>query len=190
VGFNGEVLVGRGEAFIQALTRIWDWDEEVSDDWQLLDGWRAVCVRTPADDEELAELAQAADGPVLACLVFESDSGLIRGISAAGTWTTPLGERQAKHPDAARVAVEWAARAGLLADASLVEEVLMLPWRPQVQRGFFAMLAALGIADHEFEDRPHFERPCDTFEPCRRYWCSPETSTCRAARIPPPPSRM
>jgi hypothetical protein len=32
----------------------------VTDDWPLRDGWRAVCVRTPAEDGELAELADVA----------------------------------------------------------------------------------------------------------------------------------
>lgn len=151
MGFNGEILVGRGEAFVDALTRIWDWDEEVSDDWHLRDSWRAVCVRTPADDAELAELAQALGGPVLACLVFESDGGHIRGVSAAGPWTARLGETEARRPEAARAASGWAAQAGLLADASQIEEVLMLSWKPQAQRGFFALLAVVGIADREFE---------------------------------------
>ena len=193
MGFNGEVLVGRGKAFVEALSRLWNWDEEVSEDWPLRDDWRAVCVRTPADDEDLAELAHAADGPVLACLVFESDMGHIRGISAAGRWEawlnsgqasslrawsivndeiggslypdgSPAGharveqlaagfqsEMEAKRPDAARAAVRWADQAGLLADVSQVEAVLATPWKPQAQRGLFALLAVLGIADHEPE---------------------------------------
>ncbi|WP_344659045.1 hypothetical protein [Catenulispora subtropica] len=51
MGFNGEVLVGRGEAFISALSQFWNWEEEVSADWPLRDGWRAVHVRTPAFGE-------------------------------------------------------------------------------------------------------------------------------------------
>lgn len=86
MGFNGDILVGRGEDFVKALTQIWNGDEEVSDDWQLRNEWRAVCVRTPADDGELAELAQAANGPVLDCRVFESDTAYIQGISTAGRW--------------------------------------------------------------------------------------------------------
>ncbi|ACU73177.1 hypothetical protein Caci_4313 [Catenulispora acidiphila DSM 44928] len=194
MGFHGEILVGRGESetFVEALAQFWNWDEEVSDDWQLRDNWRAVCVRTPAADGELAELAHAAGGPVLACLVFEGDMGHIQGISAAGRWEAWLnsdyaahlrawstvdeevggldpdgspadharvnqleaeyhGEMEAARPDAARAAAAWADQAGLLADASRVEEVLFMPWKPQAQRGFFALLAVLGIADPQSE---------------------------------------
>jgi hypothetical protein len=160
VGFNGEVLVGRGDAFVEALTQFWDWDEEVTDDWPLRDGWRAVCVRTPAEDGELAELADVAGAPVLACLVFESDLGHVQGISAAGHWEARLntdsaarlgvgGEWQANRPDTVRAVVEWADQADLLVDAAQIADVLSMPWTPQAQRGFFALLAVLGIADHE-----------------------------------------
>ena len=130
---------------------------------------------------------------MLACLVFESDMGHIRGISAAGRWEAwlnsdyasslrawstvgeeiggslypdgspgdharverlaaeVLSEMEAKRPDAARTAVRWADQAGLLVEASQVEAVLSTPWKPQAQRGFFALLAVLGIADHEPE---------------------------------------
>ena len=84
MGFNGEVLVGRGKDFISALNQFWNWDEEVSADWSLRDGWRAVHVQTPAFGDELTEFAEVVGGPVLACWVFESDMGRIRGISAAG----------------------------------------------------------------------------------------------------------
>ena len=86
MGFNGEVLVGRGAGFVGALNQFWNWDEEVSSDWPLRDGWRAVHVRTPAFGDELAEFAEVVGEPVLACWVLESDMGHIRGISAAGQW--------------------------------------------------------------------------------------------------------
>lgn len=150
MGFTGQILVGRGEAFVEALRQFWDWDEEVSDDWQLRDDWRAVCVRTPAEDGELAELAATAQAPVLACLVLESDTADIEGISGAGRWKAELQrEIAAKRPDTVRAAVAWAGEAGLIVDVSQVEEVLSIPWKPQAEHGFFALLAALGIADHE-----------------------------------------
>lgn len=90
MGFNGQVLVGRGEAFTSALNQFWNWEEEVVEAWPLRDGWHAVHVRTPAEADELEELAEAADGPVLACEVFESTTGHIRGISAAGYWEAGL----------------------------------------------------------------------------------------------------
>ncbi|MEY9934725.1 hypothetical protein ABH926_009393 [Catenulispora sp. GP43] len=194
MGFNGEVLVGQGGAFIDALTQVWNWDEEVSADWPLRDGWHAVQVRTPAFGDELAELADAAGGPVLACLVFESGMGHIRGISDAGQWEawlnpgyaahlrawntvndeigggvypdgTPQGharveqleseyaaELDAGRPAAATAAATWAARSGLHVDAGRLEEILATRWEPAAQRGFFAMLAVLGLADPEDGD--------------------------------------
>lgn len=191
MGFNGEVLVGQGEAFIAALSAFWNWEEEVYDDWPLRDGWRAVHVRTPAFGDELAEFAEAANGPVLACLVAESDIGHIRGISAAGHWEAWLNpdyaahlrawnsvddeiggglypdgnpedharvnhleaefeaELEADRPAAARAGAAWAEESGLRADAETIEEILATPWKPQAQRGFFVLLAALGIADPE-----------------------------------------
>jgi len=193
MGFNGEVLVGRGETFIAALSELWNWEEEVYDDWPLRDGWRAVHVRTPSFGDELAEFAEAADSPVLACLAVESDMGHIRGISAAGHWEAWLNPDRAAHlrawdavddeiggglyPDgnpenharvnslkakfeaeleadrleAARAGAAWAEQSGLYADTATIEEILAMPWKPQAQQGFFALLAALGIADPESE---------------------------------------
>ncbi|GAA2013219.1 hypothetical protein GCM10009839_04850 [Catenulispora yoronensis] len=189
MGFNGEVLVGRGEAFIGAIDRFWNWYEEVLADWPLRDGWHAVHVRTPAFGDELAELAQAVDGPILACWVFESDLGHVRGISDAGQWEAwlnpayaaqlhamtavdeensdgsyPSGtprrqarreqlemeyaaELDADRPAAARAAAAWAAQSGLHVDAAHLEEILATRWELFAQRGFFAMLAVLGLAD-------------------------------------------
>jgi hypothetical protein len=86
MGFNGEVLVGRGKAFISALTQFWHWDEEVRETWPMREDWLAVYVRSPAEPGELVELAEAADGPVLACLVFEDTIGHVRGIGAPASW--------------------------------------------------------------------------------------------------------
>jgi hypothetical protein len=94
----------------------------------------------------VAELSQTAAGPVLACLVFESDTAHIRGISEAGHWEALLNAEHAV-PDAARAAATWADHAGLPADTKQIEKILSSPWKPQVQEGFFALLAALGIPD-------------------------------------------
>ena len=128
----------------------WDWDEEVSDDWRLRDCWHAVCVRTPAEDGEVAELADTAHSPVLACLVLESDTADIEGISGAGRWRVELHREIAvERPNTVRAAVAWAGEAGLIVDVSRVEEVLSTPWKPEAEHGFFALLAALEIADPE-----------------------------------------
>lgn len=95
MGFNGDVLVGRGEAFTAVLGRIWNREEEVIETWPLCDGWQAVYVRSPAEPDELRELAEAADSPVLACEVFESSTGYIRAVSAAGYWEARLNPEDA-----------------------------------------------------------------------------------------------
>ncbi len=97
MGFNGEVLVGCGKAFISSLNQFWNWDEEVLATWSMSDGWQAVHVRTPAEPDDLEELAEAADGPVLACLVFEGSTGHVRGIGAAGRWEAWLNPAEAAH---------------------------------------------------------------------------------------------
>jgi hypothetical protein len=86
MGFNGEILVGRGKSFISALTRFWNWDEEVRETRPMREDWLAIYVRSPAEPGELVELAEAADGPVLACLVFEGTTGHVRGIGTTGSW--------------------------------------------------------------------------------------------------------
>lgn len=194
MGFNGEVLVERGETFIAALNEFWNWEEEVCDDWPLRDGWHAVGVRTPTYGDELAELGEAAAGPVPACLVVESDVGHIRGISAAGHWEAwlnpdraaplrawdaandelegglspdgnPAGharvnslkagfeaESEADRPTAARACTVWAGQSCLSVETSMIEDILAMSWEPQVLRGLFALLEALGIAHPESEN--------------------------------------
>lgn len=103
MGFNGDILVGRGERFLSALNEFWNWDKEVAGDWQFRDGWRAVLVRTPAFGDELDAFARAVGGPVLACWVFESDMGHIRGVGATGKWEAWLNPAYAAHLRASSV---------------------------------------------------------------------------------------
>ena len=60
-------------------------------------------------------------------------------------------ELEADQPTAARDCAAWAEQSGLRADTAMIEEILAMPWKPQAQQGFFALLAALGIADPESE---------------------------------------
>ena len=103
MGYNGEVLVGRGDAFEAAVRAMWDWDYDVRSFWPLRDGWHAAHVRDPAEDEELEEFARAVGGPVLACWVFESDMGHIRGVGPGGTWEAWLNADYAAHLRAGEV---------------------------------------------------------------------------------------
>ena len=142
-------------------------------------------------DDELDELAETADYPILACWVFESDTCHIRGIGAAGRWDAWLNSGYAarlhawnivndelggdlheggsladharanrleaeiaarletERPDAARAVAAWATQSGQHSDVTRIEAILATPWKPQAQRGFFTLLAQLGIAEEE-----------------------------------------
>jgi hypothetical protein len=112
VGFNGEVLV----------------------------------VRSPAEPGELAELAGLAglaglaDGPVLACLVFEDCTGHVRGFSATGEWQAWLNPVAAARLRASR-AVDEEIGGSLYRPAA----VLATPRESSAYQGFLALLGALGI---------------------------------------------
>lgn len=152
VSYNGEVLIGRGEAFIAVFRELWYWDEEVRSRQPLREDWLMVEVRSPAEDDDLAELAAAA-GPVLACCVFEGCDVQVRGVSGTGQrWETHLNrdtaEQGAAIPAATAAtgaAAAWAREAGLTPDEARVAEVLAEDWGGWAENGAFALLSALGL---------------------------------------------
>jgi 3-oxoacyl-[acyl-carrier-protein] synthase-3 len=81
MGFNGEVLVGRGEAFSSALNQFWNWEEEVLTIWPVRDSWRAVHVRTPAvgDQAERSwwDYSSAAEASAAGALAMRQNIALL-----------------------------------------------------------------------------------------------------------------